>query len=143
MQNNEELNFRWHYLDDIIYINNLTIKKHGGSPGIKNKSLIESSLNSGLATFDGNDLYPKIEDKISMISYSFIKNHGFNDGNKRVGCIVLLTLCHKNNIIINPSQKDLINLGLGVASGNLGKEDIKSFILKYKIKWFSSITLHL
>lgn len=119
-------------LEDIIYINNLTIQKHGGSPGIKNHSLIESSLNSGLATFDGEDLYPRLEDKISMISYSFIKNHGFNDGNKRVGCIVLLTLCRKNNIQVKPSQKDLINLGLGVASGTLGKNDIKSFILTHK-----------
>ena len=63
-----------------------------------------------------------------MISYSFIKNHGFNDGNKRVGCIVLLTLCYKNNIIIKPSQKDLIWLGLGVADGSLTKDDIKNFI---------------
>lgn len=120
-------------IEDVIYINDLTIKKHGGTKGIKNISLIESSLNSGLATFDGQDLYPKIEDKIAMISYSFIKNHGFNDGNKRVGCIILLTLCHKNNITIKPSQKDLINLGLGVASGNLGKDDIKSFIMNNKI----------
>lgn len=42
-----------------------------------------------------------------MISYSFIKNHGFNDVNKSVGCIILLTLCHKNNIQIKPSQKYL------------------------------------
>ncbi|MEG0297549.1 MAG: Fic family protein [Clostridium sp.] len=119
-------------LTEIIYINDLTIKKHGGSPGIKNQSLIESSLNSGLATFDGDDLYRTLEDKISMISYSFIKNHGFNDGNKRVGCIVLLTLCHKNKIPIKPLQKDLISLGLGVASGTLGKDEIKSFIITHK-----------
>ncbi|NFT91097.1 type II toxin-antitoxin system death-on-curing family toxin [Clostridium botulinum] len=119
-------------LEDIIYINELTIKKHGGSAGIKNQSLIESSLNSGIATFGGEDLYPTLEDKISMISYSFIKNHRFNDGNKRVGCIVLLTLCYKNSILIKPSQKDLISLGLGVASGNLGKDEIKSFILEHK-----------
>lgn len=119
-------------LKDIIYINDLTIKKHGGSPGIKNKYLIESSLNSGLATFGGEDLYKTLEDKIAMISYSFIKNHGFNDGNKRVGCLVLLTLCHKNNIPIKPSQQELINLGLGVASGTLGKNEIKLFILKHK-----------
>ncbi|EOR20124.1 death on curing protein [Clostridium sartagoforme AAU1] len=117
-------------IEDIIYINKLTIRRHGGTHGIKNISLIESSLNCGVATFDGEDLYPTLEDKISMISYSFIKNHGFNDGNKRVGCIVLLTLCYKNNIAVKPSQQDLINLGLGVASGVLDKNDIRNFILK-------------
>lgn len=62
-----------------------------------------------------------------MISYSFIKNHGFNDGNKRVGCIVLMTLCHKKNIIIKPSQQELIHLGLGVASGTLSNKNCFSF----------------
>ena len=42
-------------LEEIIHINDVTIKKHGGSSGIKNQSLIESALNSGLATFDGKD----------------------------------------------------------------------------------------
>lgn len=119
-------------VEDILYINKQTITKHGGTHGIKNLSLIESSLNSGLATFDGVDLYPTIEDKISMISYSFIKNHGFNDGNKRVGCIVLLTLCYKNNLMIKPSQEDLITLGLGVAEGSLNKDAMKNFIEKNK-----------
>ena len=119
-------------VDDILYINKQTITKHGGTHGIKNLSLIESSLNSGLATFDGVDLYPTVEDKISMISYSFIKNHGFNDGNKRVGCIVLLTLCYKNNLMIKPSQEDLITLGLGVAEGSLNKDAMKNFIEKNK-----------
>lgn len=44
-------------LEDILYINELTIRNHGGSSGIKNQSLIESSLNSAIATFGGEDLY--------------------------------------------------------------------------------------
>lgn len=119
-------------LEEVLYIHALTIEKHGGSRGIKNLGLVESSLNSGIATFDGKDLYPIIEEKISMITYSFVKNHGFEDGNKRVGCLVLLTLCYKNNIIIRPSQEELIDFGIGVASGNLEKDDIKKFIFTHK-----------
>ena len=44
-------------------------------------------------------------------------------------CLVLLTLCSKNKVSINPSQQDLIFLGLGVASGNLNNHDIKYFII--------------
>ena len=57
-----------------------------------------------------------------------MKNHGFEDGNKRVGCLVLLTLCYKNDLTIKPTQQELINLGLGVAEGKLNKKDILSFI---------------
>lgn len=115
-------------LKDILYIHESTIKKHGGTNGIKSLDLIRSSLNSGFATFNGKYLYKSIEEKIAVISYSFIKNHGFEDGNKRVGCLVLLTLCYKNDLTIKPTQQELINLGLGVAEGKLNKKDILSFI---------------
>jgi len=117
-------------IEQAIYIQNKSIDIHGGTHGIKNIGLVESSLNSGLATFSGEDLYPTIEDKISMISYSFIKNHGFEDGNKRVGITVLLVLSKLNGINLKYTQKELISLGLGVAEGSLNKDDIKGFLLK-------------
>ena len=81
-------------LEDIIYINELTIKKHGGAARIKNQSLIESSLNSGLATFAGEDLYPtavagydsrwrvekKTYDKLVEDGYVLWKKTTRNDG---------------------------------------------------------------
>ena len=51
-------------LEEVLYIHELTIEKHGGSRGIKNLGLVESSLNSGIVTFDVEDLYPSIEEKI-------------------------------------------------------------------------------
>lgn len=115
-------------IEDADYINEITTKKHGGPHGIRDNGLIESSLNLGNATFFGDDLYESIEEKIATIAYSLIKNHGFQDGNKRVGCIALLTLCIINDIPIKPTQEALIKLGIGVASGELNKEDIVEFI---------------
>jgi hypothetical protein len=39
-------------------------------------------------TYDGKDLYPTIIDKIAVITYSLINNHGFVDGNKRIGIFI-------------------------------------------------------
>lgn len=117
-------------IEQVLYIQRKSIEIHGGTHGIKNIGLIESSLNSGLATFSGEDLYPTIEDKISMKSYSFIKNHGFEDGNKRVGITVLLVLSKLNGINLKYTQKELIELGLGIAEGRLDKKDIKRFLVE-------------
>ncbi len=81
-------------------------------------------MNRCYATFDGEDLYPTIIEKIAVTTVSLVKNHGFVDGNKRVGVSVMLILLSLNNIEIKYSQEELINLGLGLASGDLNEENV-------------------
>ncbi|SHJ97382.1 death on curing protein [Clostridium cavendishii DSM 21758] len=118
---------------DLLYIHEKTIVAHGGSKGIRDAELIKSALELSLSTFGGEELYKTIEEKISVTSYSLIKNHGFIDGNKRVGIVALRLLCKINNINLKYTQNELTNLGLGVAAGNIDKEQIKAWILDHKI----------
>jgi death on curing protein len=104
------------------------IEKTGGSKGIRDRGLIESALNKPFQTFDGKDLYNSILDKISAITFSLISNHGFIDGNKRIGVAVMIFLLRINNIEIKYSQKDLVELGLGVASGKIKESGIYEWI---------------
>ena len=111
-------------LDIILYIHRQTISKHGGLEGIRDIDLIKSALETPFLTFDGEDLNKTVLDKISALIYSLIKNHGFRDGNKRVGTIAMGLLCELNNIKLEFSQKELIDFGLDIASGNMTKDDI-------------------
>ena len=59
----------------------------------------DSSFNAVLQTFNGEDVYPSISEKAANLLYFIIKDHPFDDGNKRIGAllfIVFLTLndCH-------------------------------------------------
>jgi len=47
-------------------------------------------------TYDNKDLYPSIIKKIAVVTYSLINNHGFADGNKRIGIAVMLILLKMN-----------------------------------------------
>uniref|UniRef100_UPI0039B9BB34 RhuM family protein n=1 Tax=Candidatus Ruminimicrobium bovinum TaxID=3242779 RepID=UPI0039B9BB34 len=49
----------------------------------KDKSF-ESSVNQVYQTFGGQELYPTLEEKASMLLYMVVKNHSFVDGNKRI-----------------------------------------------------------
>ncbi len=82
------------------------IEKTGGKPGIRNEGLIDSAVGRGLSTFDGEDLYKSHIEKISAITHSLISNHGFIDGNKRVGISVMLLLLQLNEIKIEYTQKN-------------------------------------
>lgn len=119
-------------IDNVILFHKKIVCKTGGSDGIRDIGLIESALNRGLITFDGHDLYETTEMKISVISDGLIRNHGFIDGNKRIGIAVMLMLLKLNSIIIVYTQKELIDLGLGVAEGNLNENNILTWIESHK-----------
>lgn len=85
-------------IKDILILHKTILNKYGGLDGIKDKSLLQSSIDGIYQTFDGNDLYPSILDKIVRLSYNIIRNHPFNDGNKRIGFFILVNLLTLNKI---------------------------------------------
>ncbi len=62
--------------------------------------------------------------KIAVISHALIRNHGFVDGNKRIGVAILILLLKLNAIQVKYSQEELIDLGLRVAEGKMSEDDI-------------------
>ncbi|EYE87236.1 hypothetical protein Q428_14360, partial [Fervidicella metallireducens AeB] len=59
-------------------------------------------------------------------------NHGFIDGNKRIGVAIMILLCKTNNIELNYTQEELINLGLGIAEGKFNENNIYEWIMRHK-----------
>lgn len=118
-------------IEDILVFHNKLIERTGGSNGIRDIGLIESALNMANATFDVKDLYESILHKVAVIIASLIKNHGFVDGNKRIGIAVMLLLLKLNSINILCVQKELIELGLGIASNRVDNKAIKEWVIKH------------
>ncbi len=59
----------------------------------------ESSVNQIYQTFGGQDCYPTLEEKASMLLYLITKNHSFSDGNKRIAASCFLYFLDKNGIL--------------------------------------------
>ena len=76
--------------------------------------------------------YPAHEDKIAAISHGLIKNHGFMDGNKRIGVCVMLLLTKMNGINLNYTQAELVDLGLGTAEGRCDGLYIREWMYRHK-----------
>ena len=117
-------------LDQVKLFYRKIIDKTGGTYGIRDEGLVDSALNRGVSTFDGEYLYKSDVEKISAITHSLISNHAFTDGNKRIGVSVMLLLLKMNNILIEYTQKELIEFGLSVAAGEIGSDGI--------VKWINS-----
>lgn len=69
----------------------------------------ESSLQSIVQTFGGQYLYPSIEEQAAHLLYFVIKNHSFNDGNKRIGAFLFVWFLDKNKHRFKKSGELKIN----------------------------------
>jgi death-on-curing protein len=120
-------------LEQVLVFHNKIIKATGGSSGIRDNSLIESALLKAFATFDNQELYPGTLRKIAVITYSLINNHGFVDGNKRIGVAVMLLLLKLNGVTVNYTQEELVELGLKTADDKMTDKDIEQWIKGHRV----------
>lgn len=108
----------------VISIHSQLIEATGGSDGIRDDGLLESSLNSPFQTFGGEDVYPSLMHKASRLCYSIISNHPFIDGNRRIGVHTMLVFLALNRVELNYTQQELIDSGISIASGNTSPEQL-------------------
>ena len=71
-------------------------------------------------TFDGQDLYPSVEEKAAHLLYFVIKDHPFSDGNKRIGSFLFLINLKENGLLDQSSLNDtgLVALALLIAESD-------------------------
>ncbi len=119
-------------VDEIIDIHKTLIRKTGGSHGLRDIGLLESVVYSAESSFAGIEQYPTIEQKAARLAYSLTKNRSFVDGNKRIGVLVMLATLRLNGIMLEYTQKELIEVGLCIADGSFVYEDILDFINEHK-----------
>ncbi len=115
--------------EHIISIHSLLIKKTGGLDGIRDHNLLESALQTPFQTFAGEELYPTIQKKAACLCFGLVNNHSFIDGNKRIGILAMMTFLQLNGLPIDCTDDELIQLGLGLASGNVSQEELFNWIV--------------
>jgi death-on-curing family protein len=94
--------------------------------GNEKDNSLKGILGSIYQTFDGEDLYPSLEEKAAHLIYFVIKNHPFSDGNKRIGCFLFLLFMSKNkNLSPNiPSPEALTAMALLIAESDPAQKDL-------------------
>ncbi len=117
--------------EQILAVHSRMIEMTGGVDGVRDNSLLDSALNAPFQTFDGKELYPALLSKAAVMCRSIISNHPFVDGNKRTGIHVMLIFLELNGIEIQYTQDELIELGLGIASGQLSSDDILNWLIEH------------
>jgi len=76
---------------------------------------LESCLETPFQEFDGRQLYPTLYDKASVLFYLVIKNHPFENGNKRMAVMLMIYFLLLNKKWVNTTPDNLYDVALTVA----------------------------
>jgi len=83
---------------DLQHLKNELIKRGEASPLFaqeKRVGNLAGIVGNVFQTVFGQDAYPSIEEKAAHLLYFIIKNHPFNDGNKRSGAFAFIWFLNK------------------------------------------------
>jgi prophage maintenance system killer protein len=130
------------YQDAIFAIQGLR-QKFGGSSlfGNEKDESFRGSLVAIYQSFDGNYLYPSVEEKAANLLYFVIKNHSFSDGNKRIAAFLFVWFLEKNMILYKQdstkriADNALVALTLMIAES---KPDEKEMMVKVVVNLINS-----
>jgi len=93
---------------------------------------LESCLAVPFQQFSRKAMYKGLVKKASMLFYLMIKNHPFQNGNKRIAVTTLFVFLYKNEKWLKVNPQELYNFTLWVASSPAQlKEQVVSGIEKF------------
>ena len=116
----------------VLLLHQLIVAETGGSNELRDIGLLDSALEGIFQTFSGEELYPTKEEKGARLGYTLISNHAFVDGNKRIGMYVMLTFLEVNGIHMVCTNEDVVEAGLGVASGEMNYEELLAWVKTHR-----------
>jgi len=106
-------------IDDILLLHERSIKDYGGSKGVRDLGLLESSIARPFQTFAGNDLYNDALKKAAALVESLIINHPFVDGNKRIGALAMIAFLKESNYYLTASSEKLYEFIISISTGGI------------------------
>ena len=102
---------------------------HGGMPGLRDENALESALARPRQRF----IYEPDTDLARLAAaygYGLVRDHPYNDGNKRVGFVAMATFLGLNGYEFVVTESDVVTTIVALASGSLDEETLADWIRK-------------
>ena len=115
-------------LGEVLELHQRIISSSGGASGIRDLGAIASAVAQQSTSVGGVDAYPRPVDKAAALAFSLVGNHGFVDGNKRVGHAAMEVLLMLNNVEIAASIDAQERVMLDLAAGKLARDELLEWL---------------
>lgn len=119
----------WITPEDVILIHSRVIQRSGGLDGLRDRAGLEAAIAAPLQSFGGQDLFPTLIEKIARLGYGLAANHVFNDGNKRIGAMMVQLLLKWNGYHLKLQHGELADMFIAIADGKADEEELFNWML--------------
>ena len=117
---------RWVLEDVTLAVHQMLLAEHGGSPGVRDKSLLDSALarpKQRLAYEPDSTLF----ELTASYSFGIAKNHPFIDGNKRVALAVGAVFLELNGFELDAPEPEAVIVFEQLAAGNIAEAELANW----------------
>lgn len=115
---------RWRWVrPDVVYaIHDAQLAEHGGLPGLRD----ESGLESALARPRNKAAYGEADAAALAAAYAYglVRNHPFADGNKRTGWVVARLFLADNGFRLQFDPAEAVRMVEALAAGKLSEAEV-------------------
>lgn len=103
------------------------LKHFGGQHGVRDQGAIESAIvrPRNKWVYDGVRELPLLA---ASLGYGLIQNHGYIDGNKRVGFVAMGIFLELNGYALETDEADVVRTMLAVAAGTMSEDEFGDWV---------------
>lgn len=112
----------------VMALHDRQIAEHGGSPGVRDESLLESALARPQQLFAYGDPAPELAGLAASLAFGLAKNHPFVDGNKRSAYVSYRTFLELNDVELEATLEQKYLTILGLAEGKLSESEFAAWL---------------
>ncbi|MBL7664295.1 MAG: type II toxin-antitoxin system death-on-curing family toxin [Bacteriovoracaceae bacterium] len=113
--------------DQILLLHKLQIEEFGGVHGVKDESLLLSALAQPESGMGDEYFHKDLFEMAAAYLFHLVKNHAFNDGNKRIAALAAAVFLEINGLEITANEKEFEKLVLDAAQSLVDKKQIADF----------------
>ena len=122
----------WVSLDDALTAHDEQLAEHGGAPGVRDLTMLESAMARPLNLIAYGT--PDVADLAAAYAFGIARNHPFVDGNKRTAAVVSEGFLFLNGVMLNCDDEEVVATFLQLAAGELTPEALAAWFRLWTVR---------
>lgn len=123
----------WIDLETLLLMHDQQIARFGGTAGVLDRGVVESSLNRAKNRFHYGGDEVDLADLAAAYLYGFGQSQGFADGNKRIAVAAALVFLKVNGKPLHVEPRELYDVAMAVADERvrMSEAEVAAWIRKH------------
>jgi death-on-curing protein len=117
----------------VLLIQAEQLARYGGSPGVRDRGLLESAVATPRASAGGEFAHPDLFAMAAAYAYHIAQNQPFVDGNKRTGLLAAIVFLDLNGVEIADPEGRLYDAMIAIAERRMAKTDLSALLASLAI----------